>query len=439
MLDDSEILFGDVEEGGEGIPDSPTYSTRQEHLPTANDFQGPNFLIGAKYQSSLLENKILVLCLSKSDELKRDEKGNPMIELTPNEIKAALGLKGNGVYDALAPLAQSLTGRVMGITDPENNYFRFVSIISVAEYKDNVLRISFNNRLEDFLFRLNKNYTLLDKKMMMGFHSIYSFRMYEILRSVAFDSNHFAQRTLDGGYSVVFSVAELKLELGIVDATDEKLKRLFDSKNPDYELVIEKASEQKYRDWRDFRRFVLEVAQKELRHESDICFDFEPIRIGRKIKKVQFTIHYQDLTKDQGAQKAEEGKENIVKQKPVFRRAEAEEKRSEGVLSESLINDVVGISLEFLTAPIDRADAFAILKAAGGNLEKVRAGFQTAYEYPSDIENLTGFIVDAIKKSYTPRKKYSFKKKENATNPGAFEHNYDFDAIERNLLGYTDK
>ena len=47
----------------------------------------------------------------------------------------------------------------------------------------------------------------------------------------------------------------------------------------------------KYSEWRDFRRAVLLAAQSEIQEKTNTRFDFEPIRIGRRIQMVKFTIY----------------------------------------------------------------------------------------------------------------------------------------------------
>lgn len=49
-------------------------------------------------------------------------------------------------------------------------------------------------------------------------------------------------------------------------------------------------SSDKYIEWRDFRRAVLLTAQTEIHEKTDTRFEFEPIRVGRKIQAVRFTI-----------------------------------------------------------------------------------------------------------------------------------------------------
>ena len=423
----------------DGVRLPMAFSRKQEYLPQADDFQGPNILIGAKYQSTLLENKILALALSKADQIYYSEKHNPTVQITAAEIRKALGIKSHSIYQELEPLAKSMTGRVMGITDPENNFFDFVSVIARAKYENGVFYISFNNELSDSIFNLEKRYTLLSLKMLMSFKSVYSFRIYEILRSVSFQRTHYAQRLLDGGYSFVMNVSELKLECGVVELSDRE-KRYLDSKNPDYDKAVENAANQKYREWRNFKRHVLDVAHEEICASSDIWYDMEFIRgRDRKITKINFIVHYKVKPGEDEADVVDV-KDGGYQELPGGNEADVDEAAVDAV-----------IKLAATDPPLKRRDAISMLSAANGDVEKVRRAFEYAEAYPKDISNLTAFIISAIKEdygvtAYTLKNKKKAPAEDVAANAGMSretydrihnfpEHNYDFAAIEKRLNG----
>lgn len=54
-----------------------------------------------------------------------------------------------------------------------------------------------------------------------------------------------------------------------------------------------------YPKWAIFARDVLKVAQKALKESTDICFDYEPIKKGKKVVQVKFTIYKNDGFIDQ--------------------------------------------------------------------------------------------------------------------------------------------
>lgn len=58
-------------------------------------------------------------------------------------------------------------------------------------------------------------------------------------------------------------------------------------------------SDDEYPVWGVFARDVLKVAQKALKEHTDICFDFEPVKKGRKVTAVKFTIQKNESFVDQ--------------------------------------------------------------------------------------------------------------------------------------------
>ena len=49
-------------------------------------------------------------------------------------------------------------------------------------------------------------------------------------------------------------------------------------------------SDDTYKLYADFKKKTIVVAQKELKEKTDICFEFEEIKIGRKIVEINFVI-----------------------------------------------------------------------------------------------------------------------------------------------------
>lgn len=105
------------------------------------------------------------------------------------------------------------------------------------------------------LLDLEKRYTTYDIRNVLGCRSIYSIRLYEILRSF-------------GG------LGEREVEL-------DTLKEM---------LGIQK----KYRLYGDVKRYVLLRAQRELKKVSDLYFTFKEQKKGRRIHSILFTIKLKD-------------------------------------------------------------------------------------------------------------------------------------------------
>ena len=94
---------------------------------------------------------------------------------------------------------------------------------------------------------------------LMQLRSVYSGRIYLLLKQY---------RKIG---KIRFDLDKLRLLLSL-DVIGE------DNRNPPYER------------YQDFRRYVLEQAQKELMAKTDLSFSFKPIKTGRKISGIEFVI-----------------------------------------------------------------------------------------------------------------------------------------------------
>jgi len=404
-------------------PDEPVFAEKQEYVPSKGDFHGPNLLIEAKYKMTLNGNKLLALALSKGDQAVHEGK-QLVVKIAASEIKGVFGTEGNSIYEALDSTARQLVGTLIGISDPEKEYFHYISIITEAEYKDGYVTIGFNEKLGPYLFDLKKNYTLLNIETIGKFRHNSALRLYQLLRRYAYPSeHHYTQQLLDGGYGIELSVAELKFELGIANGNEERLQKWLRRKEPDYETALENASEQKYREWDNFRRAVLLPALEEINAQTELYVDFEPIRVGRAIKRIRFLVHYKQAAIEQG-------------KAPI---AIVEQEGAEW--SDDLIKAVAAIV--DTEPPIARRDVITLLDATQGDLERIQAAYDAACAYNAPISNLMGFLLNAIAKGYKANTTYRIKGKKQkpegmsqATYDSIHnfpEHNYNFEELEKRL------
>jgi plasmid replication initiation protein len=109
-------------------------------------------------------------------------------------------------------------------------------------------KIRFDEDIAPYLFEICNNTTRYELLNVLPMKSKYSVRMYEICRSWAGLKCH------------TYSIEELRKLLGI---SDNELKR-----------------------YPDFRRKVLEIAQREINEHTDLNVTCEPIAKGRKVIKI---------------------------------------------------------------------------------------------------------------------------------------------------------
>ena len=123
--------------------------------------------------------------------------------------------------------------------------------------KSGIAHIKIDEDLVPYLFDLGQKFTQYQLYNILAFKSAFSVRMYELLKSYAFQKNK------------TFGIEELKVLLGV-----ENVKS--------------------YKEFAPFRQKVLEVAEREINELSDLRISFEPITKGRKVVSVKFCIKQKD-------------------------------------------------------------------------------------------------------------------------------------------------
>lgn len=119
--------------------------------------------------------------------------------------------------------------------------------------RSGIAKIKLDEDLVPYLFDLGQKFTQYQLYNILAMKSAFSVRIYELLKSYAFQK------------SKTFDIDELKRLLSV-----ENVKS--------------------YVNFKDFRRYVLEKAQEEINELTDININFEPVTKGRKVVKVKFRI-----------------------------------------------------------------------------------------------------------------------------------------------------
>lgn len=252
-----------------------------------------NVFISSKYRSNLLEQKILTYVFSNLDSVQRREDAYYFefhTSVLMNMIK--LTSSSGSCYSRLKEAAKALTGRTVGFEDPDNNSFGFYNIVNSATYEDGKMTLKFNKDIGDnFLFNLRNNYTKLPLLIMLEFKSVYSMRLYELLKSV-----YYKQHT------ITYGISELKLTLGVVNTNFETVRKILSSKKnlteSDYDLAVAKCPERMFDAWSSFRDRVINVAVNEINEISDMRVTYKVIRTGRGGKATGITFKM-ELVNDQ--------------------------------------------------------------------------------------------------------------------------------------------
>lgn len=243
-----------------------------------------NNLVEARYRLSLQEKRVILWLIS---QIKPEDEAFKIHTMNVQEFCRLIGVKSNNMYREIEKVTMRLVQRGLSIRNLAEDSLTQVSWLSSAKYSYNegFVELCFDPHMQPFLINLNEQFTKISLIDIMMLHSIYSIRLYEMLKQ----------------YEPVnkreISVLDLREYCGI--------------------------SKEKYKKYNDFKRKVIEIALKEINKKTDITFDFDEIKQSRKIVSILFHIH-----KNPNYETKQEEQENYKK----FKQAEFEFKERNSLI-----------------------------------------------------------------------------------------------------------
>lgn len=217
--------------------------SRDQNLVTKS-----NVLIEANYKLGVVEQKIIICLASNIQPTDSDFK---TYTLPIKEFNKLLGLKGTPKYSELRQITKDLMQKVFEVRI--NKKVIQVAWLSYVAYNesDGTIDIRFDPFLRPYLLELKKNFTSYKLENIVKLKSTYAIRIYELLKQY----EKIQERT--------FQLEDLRKMLGAEDI---------------------------YPAYGNFKQRVLAPAQKELKKKTDISFEIEEVKIGRRVNKVRFII-----------------------------------------------------------------------------------------------------------------------------------------------------
>lgn len=214
-------------------------------------------IVEAGYKLSLAEQRIILLSLAKLDN--RDIEQSK-VTLYAKDYSESFGVSEKVAYIELNKASKRLYDRSIILRgEDETTEFRWIE--SRTRYHSGEGRISFefSRRVLPYLFELDKKlgYTQYHLLSVSGFNSTYSIRVYELCKKIL------------GMQNQTIEVSEIRRMLQL---------------------------EGKYKEYREFNKFVLKVAINEINEKSDLFVEVEQIKRGRTIYALNFVIRHKKQT-----------------------------------------------------------------------------------------------------------------------------------------------
>ena len=252
----------------------PKYRKEKDTPSSVVIFQHNN-LVEARYSLTLQEKRLILWLISK---IRPEEEDFKKHELSVQEFMNLLELKGNSNYKELQKVTLGLMKKVLVIKRPEERTLTQVNWINYAHYEEGTgkIQLAFSDVMKPFLLHLKGQFTAIEVTDLMQFKSIHAIRIYELLKQY----ETIGERVL--------SIEEIKQCCGIIG----KLKQYI-----------------------EFERYLLLIAQREIDAKSDISFEFERIKRGRKIVAIKFII---SKNKDYELRKNPDAQPQEIKRKPAL-------------------------------------------------------------------------------------------------------------------------
>jgi len=174
-------------------------------------------------------------------------------EISINDWAKMLKVNPNGLYQIADEITTGLMMKIVAIKDPKNLRFKKWHVLDTAEYEDGILRLKLDKKMNDIFLQLkaSKNYTHYELMEFVGLTSTHAQRIYELVKQY----QHSKQRKRK------VTIEELKIMLGIED---------------------------KYPQFKEFRRKVLDVAYKQIHKNTTLRYEWKPIKKGRSYHEIEF-------------------------------------------------------------------------------------------------------------------------------------------------------
>ena len=206
----------------------------------------------SRFSLSAQQQKIVLFIISQIEPYDEEFK---LYEFKITEFCKVCGIEPKGdIYSLLKNQIKAISDKSLWI-ELENGEETLVRWIEkpYIDKKSGTIKIKIDEDMKPYLLQLKERFTEYDLIYTLNFKSKYSIRLYEYLKSI-----HYKKLQ---SYTQTISI--------------DKFQKMLDST---------------YEDFKDFHTRVLKPAQKEINTYSDILFNYELIKEGRKVVAIVIDI-----------------------------------------------------------------------------------------------------------------------------------------------------
>ena len=230
-----------------------------------------NPIINAKFDITAVQMKVFLKVIASIDQSGEEM---PEINISIKEFQEFVGGKAKNIHSYLQAELTKLRKKDIYYEDErirlEASFFSSI----VYHKNEGYFTFEFSKNIKPFLLQIKDNFTVLDIRNLLYLDSIYAIRFYEFCKE------------FERFKTFEFDVEELKEKFGLTD---------------------------RYKNYFDFKLKVLHQARAELIENSELYFDFEEIKSGKRVVRLKFFI----IKNKKVLQRKEESEETQIHVKDI--------------------------------------------------------------------------------------------------------------------------
>jgi|AntRauTorckE5430_2_1112549.scaffolds.fasta_scaffold00490_2 plasmid replication initiation protein len=247
----------------------------KKHTPVDAVIKKSNSLVEARYRFNTWEMRVFTKMISM---VRSEDKDFKTYRIQLRELMLDFGLENNrSSYEHLRQAAYSLAKKEANIYFEENGKLRLTRTHLLVDTTEDVetddsnappyIDVTFHAKLKPLILDLKNQYTLYDVQNILNLPSTYLVRLYELLKQY------------EGIGHRTFDFNELKEMIGAIETWEEGPSGRRVTKSKDYFPL-----------YGNFKQKVLNKGLIKFAEHTDITYEFEPIKVGRKVAKIRFKI-----------------------------------------------------------------------------------------------------------------------------------------------------
>jgi len=204
----------------------------------------------ARFQLSLQEQKVILFMISK---LKPETIDFTYQDFSIIEFCKICGIDYNNgknyknVKDTIKALADKSAW--LKLDKDTETLVRWINKVTISK-KSGLIKLRLDDDMKPFLLQLQQNFTSYELLYTLAMRSQYSVRLYELFKS--YEWRRRCKFDMEGLKKILFA--------------------------------------EQYKRFPDFKRYVLDIAMREINDLTDIAVEYEIIKVGRKYGGIEFSI-----------------------------------------------------------------------------------------------------------------------------------------------------